>query len=68
MAKVNVGELYGCGKTKENEPKEALDHDMEPDLKMVSFGVFESSNITYRSYSETQISNFKYYIVVIHVL
>jgi hypothetical protein len=43
-AKVNVGELSRGGKTREKEPDEALDHDMEPDLKMVPFGVFEPSN------------------------
>jgi transposase len=43
-AKVNVGELSRGGKTREKEPEGALDHDMEPDLKMVPFGVFEPSN------------------------
>ena len=43
-AKVNVGEFSRGGKTREKEPEGALDHDMEPDLKMVPFGVFEPSN------------------------
>lgn len=43
-AKVNVGKLSRGGKTREKEPEGALDHDMEPDLKMVPFGVFEPSN------------------------
>ncbi|HJH30614.1 MAG TPA: ISAzo13 family transposase, partial [Methanosarcinaceae archaeon] len=43
-AKVNVGEFSRGGKTREKEPEGALDHDMDPDLKMVPFGIFEPSN------------------------
>lgn len=43
-AKVNIGEFSRGGKTREKEPEGALDHDMEPDAKMVPFGVFEPSN------------------------
>jgi hypothetical protein len=43
-AKVNVGEFSRGGKTREKEPDEALDHDMESDVKMIPFGVFEPSN------------------------
>ena len=40
-AKVNIGEFYRGGKSREEEPEEALDHDMNPDIKMVPFGIFE---------------------------
>ena len=43
-AKVNIGELSRGGKSREKESVVALDHDMEPDAKMVPFGVFEPSN------------------------
>jgi hypothetical protein len=40
-AKVNTGEFSRDGKSREEEPEEALDHDMNPDIKMVPFGIFE---------------------------
>jgi transposase len=40
-AKVNIGEFSRGGKSREKEPEEALDHDMNPEIKMVPFGVFE---------------------------
>nr|QNO49500.1 hypothetical protein FBKNMHLG_00019 [Methanosarcinales archaeon ANME-2c ERB4] len=40
-AKVNIGEFSRGGKSREEEPEEALDHDMNPDIKMVPFGIFE---------------------------
>jgi len=42
-AKVNIGEFSRGGKTREKEPEKALDHDMEPDSKLVPFGIFEPS-------------------------
>jgi len=40
-AKVDIGEFSRGGKSREEEPEDALDHDMNPDIKMVPFGVFE---------------------------
>nr|QNO46713.1 hypothetical protein EIOBDEGA_00001 [Methanosarcinales archaeon ANME-2c ERB4] len=40
-AKVNIGDFSRGGKSREKEPEEALDHDMNPEIKMVPFGVFE---------------------------
>jgi len=40
-AKVNIGDFSRGGKSREEEPEEALDHDMNPEIKMVPFGVFE---------------------------
>ncbi|MEA3282385.1 MAG: ISAzo13 family transposase [Euryarchaeota archaeon] len=40
-AKVNIGEFSRGGKSREEEPEEASDHDMNPEIKMVPFGVFE---------------------------
>ena len=40
-AKVNIGEFSRGGKSREEEPEEALDHDMNPEIKMVPFGIFE---------------------------
>ncbi|MEA1869623.1 MAG: hypothetical protein U9N09_05705 [Euryarchaeota archaeon] len=40
-AKVNIGEFSRGGKSREGEPEEALDHDMNPEMKMVPFGIFE---------------------------
>jgi hypothetical protein len=40
-AKVNIGEFSRGGKSREEEPEEALDHDMGTEIKMVPFGVFE---------------------------
>lgn len=40
-AKVDIGEFSRGGKSREGEPEEALDHDMNPEMKMVPFGVFE---------------------------
>jgi hypothetical protein len=40
-AKVNIGEFSRGGKSREEEPEEGLDHDMNPEIKMVPFGVFE---------------------------
>lgn len=42
-AKVNIGEFSRGGKTREKEPEKALDHDVEPDSKLVPFGIFEPS-------------------------
>jgi len=40
-AKVNIGDFSRGGKSREEEPEEALDHDMNPEIKMVPFGIFE---------------------------
>jgi len=40
-AKVNIGEFSRGGKSREEEPEEASDHDMNPEIKMVPFGIFE---------------------------
>jgi transposase len=40
---VNIGKFSRGGKTREKEPVKALDHDMEPDSKLVPFGIFEPS-------------------------
>ena len=40
-AKVDIGKFSRGGKSREVEPEEALDHDMNPEIKMVPFGVFE---------------------------
>ncbi|MEA1997832.1 MAG: ISAzo13 family transposase, partial [Euryarchaeota archaeon] len=40
-AKVDIGEFSRGGKSREEEPEEASDHDMNPEIKMVPFGILE---------------------------
>ncbi|KAF5416438.1 MAG: hypothetical protein C5S48_02965 [Candidatus Methanogaster sp.] len=41
VEEVNIGKYSRGGKSREEEPEEASDHDMNPEIKMVPFGIFE---------------------------
>lgn len=42
--KVKIGDFSRDGKTREKEPKGALDHDVAPDAQLVPSGIFEPAN------------------------
>lgn len=41
-AKLNIGEYSRNGKSRDAEAKKALDHDMNPDIKLVPYGILDA--------------------------